>query len=102
MNIYEIPLQPTPQNIKITILGVSYGVRTYYCSTETGGWVIDISDSSGNPIVQGVPMVTGTDLLGQYKYLGLGFSLLVATDSDLTAPPTFDNLGINGHLYVVV
>ena len=102
MNIYEIPLQPTPQNIKITILGKTYGVRTYYCSTESGGWVIDISDSSGNPIVQGIPMVTGTDLLGQYKYLGFGFSLLVATDSDLTTPPTFDNLGINGHLYVVV
>lgn len=101
MNIYEIPLQATPQNIKITILGISYGIRTYYCDTETGGWVIDISDSSGVPILQGIPMVTGADLLGQYKYLGLDFSLIVATDSDLTAVPTFSNLGINGHLYVV-
>ncbi len=101
MNLYEIPLQATNQSEKISILGVSYTIRTYYCNISDSGWVLDISDSSGTAIVTGIPMTTGNDLLGQFAYLGLGFSLIVATDSDLTAVPTFDNLGSASHLYVV-
>jgi len=62
-------------------------------------WVIDISDSSGNPLVQGIPLVCGADLLGQYGYLGLGGELIVQTDNSPDTPPTFTNLGASGHLY---
>ena len=101
MNFYEIPLQPTNQNIRISILNVNYIIRTYYCDIENGGWVIDISDSSGNAILHGIPLVTGSDLLGQYEYLGLGFGLMFASDGDIYAVSGFNDLGVSGHLYVV-
>ena len=102
MNIYEIPLTSANQTIRISILNTTYIIRTYYCNVDMGGWVFDISDASGNAILTGVPMVTGANLLEQYAYLGLGFGMFVSTDGDMTAIPTFDNLGTNGHLYVVV
>ncbi|OUJ08386.1 phage baseplate plug protein [Acetobacter sp. DsW_059] len=98
---YEVPLQPTNQTVSVSISGSSYSFRTYYCNEENSGWVLDISDSSGNPVIQGIPLVTGADLLGQFAYLNLGFSLMVTTDSAPAAVPTFENLGINGRLYVV-
>ena len=101
MAFYEIPLQPTNQNIRISILNVTYIIRTYYCDRENGGWVIDISDSGGNPILQGIPLITGADLLGQYEYLGLGFGLMVYSDGEHDDVPSFSNLGSTGHLYVV-
>lgn len=101
MAFYEIPLQPTNQNIRISILNVTYIIRTYYCDRENGGWVIDISKSDGTPLVQGIPLVTGDDLLSQYEYMNFGFGLMVYSDGIHDAVPSFSNLGINGHLYVV-
>ena len=101
MNVYEIPLQPTNQNLKVSILGITYIIRTYYCDIQYGGWVLDISDNLGNPILQGVPLITGNNLLDQYGYLGLGFGLAVVSDGDAMAVPVFNDLGVNGHLYVV-
>ena len=101
MAFYEIPFQPTNQNIRISILNVTYIIRTYYCDIANGGWVIDISDASGNAILQGIPLVTGADLLGQYEYLGLGFGLMFASDGDINAVSGFSDLGVSGHLYVV-
>ena len=101
MSFYEIPLQPTNQNIRISILNVTYVIRTYYCDIANGGWVIDISDSSGNAILQGLPLVTGADLLGQHEYLDLGFGLMFASDGDINAVSGFNDLGVSGHLYVV-
>ena len=102
MTFYEIPLQPTNQNIRISILNVTYIIRTYYCDRENGGWVIDISKSDGTALVQGIPLVTGADMLGQYEYLGLGFGLIFASDGDINAVSGFNDLGVSGHLYVVV
>ncbi len=48
-----------------------------------GGYVLDIADANGKPIVQGIPFVTGADLLAQYAYLGIGGQLIVQTDYDL-------------------
>lgn len=101
MAFYEIPLQPTNQNIRISILNVTYIIRTYYCDRENGCWVIDISKSDGTALVQGIPLVTGADLLGQYEYLGLGFGLMFASDGDIDAVSGFNDLGVSGHLYVV-
>lgn len=69
---------------------------------DAASWVLDISDVSNNPILQGIPLVTGGDLLEPFGYLNLGFQLIAQSDFDPSAPPTFDNLGTTGHLYVVV
>lgn len=100
MTINEIPLSGKSQTFQVVILNITY-VFTLIWRDAAGEWVLDIADINSNPIVQGLPLVTGCDLLGQYTYLGLGFQLWVATDGDPDAVPTYDNLGTQSHLYVV-
>jgi hypothetical protein len=67
-------------------------------NTKAACWVIDISDSAGNPILQGVALVCGADLLEQFAYLDLGGQMIAQTDHATDAPPTYTNLGSSGHL----
>lgn len=62
-------------------------------------WVVDIADSAGNPLVQGIALVCGSDLLEQLGYLGLGGALLAQTDNSPDTPPTYANLGDSSHVY---
>lgn len=62
-------------------------------------WIADLTDVNGNAIVLGVPLVTGADLLEQFGYLRLGGQLIVQTDNDLDAVPSFTSLGKEGHFY---
>lgn len=98
--VFEIPLQVgTPQTFSIALGGITYQLTFLYRNDFSGGWTVDIADSSGNPILQGVPLVTGADLLAQYKHLGFTGALVVQTVSNPDAVPTFDNLGSDGQLY---
>lgn len=96
---FEIPLSPEPQRFNITLSGAQYHMTVIWRNVETGGWVLDIADFSGNPIIQGIPLVTGVNLLDQYAYLGFTGVLWVQTTADPDAVPTFDNLGVGSHLY---
>jgi hypothetical protein len=100
-NIYEIPLTAQPQSFFITLGGIEYRLTLQWRETVGGGWFLDIADSTLNPIISGIPLVTGADLLGQYAYLGIPGKLGVATDGDPDAVPTFTNLGSQSHLYFV-
>lgn len=118
---YEIPTIGLPQSFSIQLSGVTYNLRLLYQPasfgppiigvehqtnllvdlSQIGGWVLDISDANNNPLACGIPLVTGTNLLAQYRYLNIGGAIVVSTDgSDL--PPTQTNLGTSGHLYFVV
>ena len=100
---YELPLSAANQRFSITLGQVEYMlIVTWRAAIEAGG-TIDIASSAGTPIVSGVPLVTGTDLLEQYRHLeiGGGGSLYVATDGDPDAVPTFDGLGAATKLYWV-
>lgn len=99
MATYEIPLTATPQAFAITLAGVSYRLTVIWRDAPGGGWVLDIADDGGAAIVQGIPLITGADLLEQYAYLGFGGQLVVQTDHAVDAIPTFDNLGDMSHLY---
>lgn len=96
---FEIPLTPQPQTFTIALSGVDYRLTVQWRNAEQGGWVLDIADTSNNPIIEGIPLVTGVDLLEQYAYLGLGGVLWCQTTADPDAVPTFDNLGSGSHLY---
>jgi hypothetical protein len=100
--IYEIPLSAAPQSFTAQLAGVSYQLTAQWRNAAEGCWILDIADAAGNPLVQGIPLVTGCDLLAQYRYLGIGGQLRVQTDNDPDAMPTFDNLGNASHLYFVV
>lgn len=101
MAVWEVPLANTPQNFSVTLGGARLQFTTAWRNTGGSGWVIDIADGNKVGLVSGLPLVTGTDLLGQHQHLGIPGQLWVQTDSNPDAVPTFDNLGITSHLYWV-
>lgn len=101
MTPYEIPLTPQPQNFLISLAGVTYSMAVRWCEPASA-WTIDIRDAEEQPLLTGVSLVTGTDLLGQHKHLGIGGQLVVQSDVELDRVPDFGSLGIAGHLYFLV
>lgn len=99
--IAEIPLSPQAQTFGITLAGRPLAMTLKFMEAGGAGWILDIADSRGNPLVGGIPLVTGHDLLEQYAYLGLGGQLFVSTNGDPDAVPTYANLGVASHLYFV-
>jgi len=101
LQVFEVPLSPQPQQFQITLGGNQLNLTFLYRDAPMGGWTVDILNNAYAPIVCGVPLVTGTDLLAQYGYLEFGGQLWVTSDGDPDAVPTFFNLGAipGGHLY---
>lgn len=95
-----VPLAPQPQTLQITLAGVAYTLRVVW-NVPNDSWVLDVLDAGGDPVLCGVPLVTGADLLEQFNYLGIGGGLVVQTASNTDAVPTFANLGTDGNLYFV-
>ncbi|MFJ5452941.1 phage baseplate plug protein [Pectobacterium jejuense] len=98
MNANEIPLTPNNQLFSITLAGTVYQMRILWRETF---WSLDLMDSAGGMVAGSIPLITGYDLLLQYAYLNLGFSLIVACDVAGQENPTKTDLGIYSHLYVV-
>lgn len=73
-------------------------IKTNWCA-PAACWLIDLLQEDGTALLQGVPMVTGGDLLEQFDYLQIGGQLVAQTDNAPDTPPTFENLGSLGHLY---
>lgn len=99
--VYEIPLQPNAQTFQISLGGTVYGLTLHWCD-PSNAWTLDVADNSGSPLVQGLPLITGADLLAQYAYLGIGGKLLVQSDFDVSAVPGYTALGSTGHLFLLI
>lgn len=98
---YEVPLTPEPQTFSINLAGADYSLRLLWCK-PSASWTLDMFDVNGVAVLEGIPIVTGVDMLGQYAHLGIGGKLIAQTDHDPSAVPTLTNLGIAGRLYFVV
>ena len=98
MNISEIPLSPDNQQFVIAVSGVTYTMRINWRDPV---WYLDLLSADLTPVALALPLITGVDLLAQYAYLNLGFSLVVGTDIAGQENPTKSDLGITSHLYVV-
>lgn len=78
----------------------------FYWNDIAQSWNCDFWDEAGlMPIILGVPLVTGSDLLDQFGHLDIGaYAILtvmtVGPDLSPDAVPSFDNLGDEGHLYM--
>ena len=83
------------------LAGTSYNFRLTYNTEADGAWILDIGDSNQVPLVAGIPLVSGADLLGQYRHLGFTGSLVVTTDRGAGEVPTFDGLGVTSHVFFV-
>lgn len=96
MSVSEIPLAPDSQSFNITLAGVDYQMRVVWRGVC---WFLDLMDGTGSDLIKGIPLITGADLLAQYRFLGLGFSLYVVCDDPASENPTQFDLGTNSHLY---
>lgn len=99
MAVYEITLSATPQSFSVRLSGNDYRITLKYQDATMGGWFIDIADENGQVLVNGIPLVTGCDLLAPFKHLGFSGELRVQTSDNPDAVPTWDNLGTKSHLY---
>jgi hypothetical protein len=99
--VYEIPLSAKAQVMAIELGGVTYKLN-FYWNDQSLNWGLDVADSNGGPLVQGIPIVTGVDLLAPYAYLGFTGALVAQTDTDPDAVPTYASLGTTGHVFFVV
>lgn len=97
MASYEIPLNSQAQTFSIQLGGQTYQIYMRW-NSFANIWVFDISNNAGTPLVEAIPLVTGTDLLGQFPDLNFGGTLTVTTDGDATAVPTYSNIGAASHV----
>lgn len=101
MAVYEFPLRPEAQEMQITLATIEYTVKFGWCDSADGGWFIDVSGVDGLPIVRGVPLTAGENVLQQFAYLGFPGAIYVETDDNQLVEPTYDNLGTNGRVLFV-
>jgi uncharacterized protein DUF6983 len=99
---FLVPLENTAQTFNILLGGVGYTMTCRWNDAPDAGWELDIADAlTGTVIVSCVPLITGGDCLAGLEYLGINGQLIVYTDGDPNAVPTFENLGIESNLYFV-
>ena len=98
-SIFQIPLVNVPQTFNIDLAGVTYTLTCKWNPSPDAGWILDIADSAQIPIVAGLPLITGCNVLAGLEYLGINGEMWVYTDGDSMAVPTLDNLGIDSNLY---
>lgn len=101
MATWEFPLLPQAQQMQIQLGEIDYSIRFGWCDSPDGGWFIDIADVAGNPIIQGLPLTAGENILQQFDYLGLPGEIRVQTDGNPLVEPSYANLGSNGQVLFI-
>lgn len=98
-SFYTIPLRPESQSFGITLAGKEYRLTVRWFDAAEAGWTLDIEEpDKAAPIIMGIPLVTGCDLLEQYAYMEFGGELWVEGE----LPPTLENLGSEVELVFIV
>lgn len=105
--ISEIPTRSgRPFSEIISWNGVDYLLQ-FKWNIPTQCWILDILDNNTNtPILMGIALVTGCDVLEQFGYLEVAAqaAIEVMVRGPFVSPdtvPNFDNLGIDGHVYLL-
>lgn len=102
-SFFEIPLNSVSERFGIDLPdGTSLAMTVVWRNRGGAGWVLDLDTPDGVRLVSGIPMVAGTDLLGQFRHLGIpGALVLVSDGASPYDDPTFAGLGTDQHLYYV-
>lgn len=98
---YQIPFSAQAQTFRITLGTLDYQLTQRF-STAAQAWVLDVDDADGNPLVHGLLLITGADLLSQFKHLGIPGQMIVQTDGSVDTVPDYQSMGASGHVYYVV
>lgn len=90
---YTIPITTSePQTFTVTLSAVQYRFTLRWIDGTEGGWLLDIALAEDEtPLVAGVALVTGVDLLAQFPDLGIPGALWLYAVDDLS--PGYDDLG---------
>lgn len=97
---YKIPLLPQTQQFEISLLGITYNLMVVW-NAAANAWILDILDALQVPVLTGIPIVTGVDLLGQHRHLNIGGGLVALSSPDQFDVPTLTSLGDSSQLYFV-
>jgi len=83
MAIQEIKVQfrkdETHASQTLTLDGVRFRLDTYTNKAD-GSWYLDLYDEDDEPLVQGIALATGLDLLFPYRYLDVPPGILFVND----------------------
>lgn len=102
VQFFDVPMKPIPQRFTVELGGRPLAIVSRW-NDVAALWFVDLYD--GNtlaPLILSMPLVTGADLLAQYRHVGLAGSLVAFTDGSPNDPPTFANLGSDGCLVYAV
>jgi len=80
-----------------TLDGVRVRIAAQYNATD-GGWYLDILDLADVPIVAGIALVPGVDLLQPYRHLPVPPGTLYLQDTQFDAAATLTTLDVSALL----
>jgi hypothetical protein len=98
---YLIPLTPQNQELDVSLAGVTYHLRIKWNAAQQS-WSLDIQDSQQEPILNGIPLVTGCDILEQYGYENIGGAMVVQSTTSPDTGPDFNSLGSTVNLFFII
>lgn len=98
---YIVPLLSKNQAFPVSLAGNSYNLRVWW-SEASACWILDIADSQQEPLVNGIPLVTGCDILEQYGYHDFNGAMVVQSSNDPDLVPDDTTLGTTGNLFFLI
>jgi hypothetical protein len=103
MAAFEIPLAGVAERFSIALAGTTYHLTVQWREAPLGGWFLDIADELDAPIVLGLALVVGINLLEPYAYLRIagGAALYIVSNDGGDSAPDFKNLGTGRKLILV-
>lgn len=97
----QFPLSARAQTLRLQ-LGDTTFQFTFRWNAFSACWIMDVDDADGNPVLHGLPCVTGLDMLAQHwAEMPVPGYIVAQTDGDPSTPPSFDNLGGLGRILFV-
>lgn len=100
--VQEFPLIPaSAQEMTITLGNKEYTIRFAWCDSPEGGWFMDLYDLQLNPMIRGIPLTAGENVLQQFDYLEMPGEIRVQVDENPLLEPSFENFGIAGKVVFV-
>lgn len=103
MAAFEIPLAGVAERFSIALAGTTYRLTVQWREAPLGGWFLDIADARDTPLISGLALVFGVNLLEPYAYLRIagGAALYIVSNDGGDSAPDFTNLGAGRKLILV-
>ena len=94
MSYFNIPLMVINQRFNVSIGNNTYKLQLIYRANK---WFLDIFDVQNTPLICGLPLVMGDNLLIQHQHVISGSLLVMNTNEN--EQQSFTDLGTNITLY---